>query len=413
MADLWQPQSSIGWIDVDRSEAKRVKELLGLFRAPEALDPHGILPMQIALSDRLFPGMSTQHTRARYVFFTGWHAERLAHYRGKQSPANYLHHEEIELMKSLMDGDDTTGVFGKRKREQTQTLPSGVYWSALQRWGIVPDYLPLLEVHQASSVVRSARSRQQRSDDDLGLSDRRDDRVVLPDFPPVPGEFPHEQDIELTIEEAEYLTDRVTASCQDSFLPVVLGNRRVPSSGAVLADGDLPWDVDPDAGGQALVDARCFSELIHPARLMYTKLLVDDARRRGWQLDDIAADLDRDFADWRVEVERGIDQLRRWTDERLDGLLRDPAIRLSGPRRRFVKSSLELTASDPDGCWGDPDLGRLVRGVERAVKRKHARLQQGPPFDRWLKRPSKIASSRLDYRWGNVRRFVADLEAAA
>ena len=55
----------------------------------------------------------------------------------------------------------------------------------------------------------------------------------------------------------------------------------------------------------------------------------------------------------------------------------------------------------------------LVRAVEKAVKKKHARLQPGAPFERWLKRPTEIASNRLDYRWGNVQRFVTDLEEAA
>lgn len=51
-APMWQAASSFGWVDVDRDQAKQVRDLLGLFKAPEALDPHGILPLQIALSDR-------------------------------------------------------------------------------------------------------------------------------------------------------------------------------------------------------------------------------------------------------------------------------------------------------------------------------------------------------------------------
>ena len=308
---LWQPESSIGWIDVDRAEAQRVKELLGLFRAPEALDPHGILPLQITLSDRLFPGMSTQHTRARYIFFAGWHAERLASHRGKQSAANFLRQDEIQLMKSLLDGQDTTGIFGKRRREKTQTLPSGIYWSALQRWGIVPPGLPLWEVHQAAAVVRNASTRNQRSDDDAGTTHRQSGRLVLADFPPVPPSFPDAQDITLTSDEAEYLRDRIAASCKGAFLPTVLDDR-LNDLGEVLADGALPWSINPDAGGQALVDARRFSELIHPARLMYTKLLVADAHERGRQLDDLSASLEHDFAEWRKEIESEIGPLRAW-----------------------------------------------------------------------------------------------------
>lgn len=413
MGSLWQPESAIGWIDVDRAEAQRVRELLGLFRAPEALDPHGILPLQIALSDRLFPGVSTQHTRARYVFFTAWHANRLSRYRGKLSPANYLRNHEIQLMKSLLDGDDTTGIFGKRKRENTQALPTSVYWSALQRWGIVPDDLPLWEVHQATNVRSTTSSSFQRSDDDSHFAPRSGDGLLPPDFPDEPDGFPDNELIGMTSDEVEYLIDRVTASCPGSFLPTVLDDLRREDDDVILADGELPWSIDADAGGQALDDARRFSELIHPARLMYTKLLVGDARKKGWQLDDLQSTLDHDLAQWRQEVDEEIDELRLWATDRLDELLRDPAIRLSGARRNFIRAAVDLTAADPDGCWESDELGRLVRSVERSVKKQHARLQPGPPFERWCKRPSAIASSRLDYRWSNVQRFVEDLGQAA
>jgi hypothetical protein len=410
---MWKPESSIGWIDVDRAEAQRVRELLGLFRAPEALDPHGILPLQIALSDRLFPGVSTQHTRARYIFSTAWHAERLAQYRGKQSAANRLRDDELRLMRSLLEGDDTVGVFGKRKRENTQTLPSGVYWSALQRWGIVPLDVSLWEVGQAAETVRGTRNKNQRSDDDAGVFDRTGDRLLPTDFPEEPEGFPDQQQIEVTATEADYLIDRIAASCRGSFLPAVVEDRRTSSVDEVLADGALPWSIDPDAGGQALVDARRFSELIHPARLMYTKLLVADARKKGWALDDIANTLDRDYVLWRQEIDGEVAALQQWASGRLDALLRDPAIHLSSARRKFIKSAIALTAADPDGCWESKDLGHLVRSVEVAVKKQHARLRPGPPFERWLKRPTLIASGRMDYRWGNVQRLVEDLEQTA
>ena len=277
---------------MDRAEAQRVRELLGLFKSPEAIDPHGILPLQIALSDRLFPGMSTQHTRARYVLFAAWHAQRLVHHGGRQSTTKRLRDEELELMRSLLDGDDRVGVFGRRKREQTQTLPTSIYWSALQRWGIVSPELALGEVHQATNALRSARAVLQPSDDDSGIPARRGERILPADFPLEPGGFPAtDQRIEMRIEEADYLIERITASCPDSFLRVVFSRPE-------LANGALPWSNDPDAGGQDLVDARCFSELIHPARLMYTKLLVEDARKRGRHLDDIQSDLDSEFASW-------------------------------------------------------------------------------------------------------------------
>ncbi len=239
---IWIPSSSVGWIDSDRAEAQRVRELLGLFKSPEAIDPHGILPLQIALSDRLFPGMSTQHTRARYVLFAAWHAQRLTHLPGRQSAAKQLRDDELELMLSLLDGDDRVGVFGRRKREQTQTLPTSIYWSALQRWGIVSPDVALAAVHQATNAARFARNLVQPSDDDSGTPARSGERILPADFPSKPKGFPAaDQSIEMCSGEAEYLIERITASCPKSFLRVVLSRPE-------LASGALPWSSIKDAG---------------------------------------------------------------------------------------------------------------------------------------------------------------------
>lgn len=142
----WHPASSFGWIDIDRDEAKRVREMLGMLTTPEAIDPHGILPLQIALSERLFPGMSTQHTRARYVMFAAWHAQRLAVHRSARTPHEQLRVDEVGLMRSLLDSTDNAGVFGRRNREKTKTLPTSVYWGLLQKWKIIAPDLTIADI---------------------------------------------------------------------------------------------------------------------------------------------------------------------------------------------------------------------------------------------------------------------------
>lgn len=413
MTITWTPASSVGWVDLDRDEAERVKELLGLFKAPEAIDPHGILPLQIALSDRLFPGMSTQHTRARYVFFTAWHAQRLAALSGRQIRVGRLRLEELELMRSLLANDDPNdGVFGRRTRDKTQTLPCGVYWSALQAWEIVPVFLTLSDVQQFQAVTRSRQSRVQRSDDAAHIE--KSIKLLPDDFPEMPSGFPaSDQHIRLRTDEAEYLCDRVAASSASKGTLLATVFVRTDLAGD---QHEFPWSADPDAGGEALNDARRFSELIHPARLMYSKSLVNDGRGRSMKLEDIAKQLDDEFVEWREEIDSEIGALRDWAKSRLPILLDDPSIRLSVARKHFIKSAVDLTAAEPDRCWsGDQSeaLEREVRAIEVAVKRQHARLVPGPPFERWLKQPAPIAAKRLDYRWGNVQRFARDIEEAA
>lgn len=401
----WQPSSSLGWIDVDRDEARRVRELLGLFKAPEAIDPHGILPLQIALSDRLFPGMSTQHTRARYVFFAVWHAQRLAQDTSKRSPYESLRLDELELMRSLLASDDLTGVFGKRSRETTKTLPTGVYWTALQRWGLIPSDMTIADVRPSVRARTVRLSAAQLSDDAVVAT--KPGGLLPVDCPSAPAGFPAKnQSLAMRREEAEYLVDRVAATCPGSFLATVMAQ-------PYLADGVRPWSVDPDAGGQQLVDARCFSELIHPARLIYAKLLVADARRAGTSLDDLNAAIDSDFADWCDECEGRQHVLQRWASARLPTLMNEPQVRLSAARREFVASAVRIAATDFESCLESAELGQQVRRIELIVKRRQgARLVQGEPFRRWMKQPSRIASGRLDYRWPNVQQFVRDMDAA-
>ena len=208
----WQPSSAFGWIDVDRDEAKRVRELLGLFKVPEAIDPHGILPLQIALSDRLFPGMSTQHTRARYVFFSAWHAERLSLDTSRRASDASLRLDELALMRSLLEGEDRAGVFGRRSREKTKTLPTAIYWTALQRWNVIPHGLAVHDLRSERRDAASRRANRQASDD--AANPARLSGLLPADFPRAPQGFPSaDQTISMTREESEYLVERVIASC--------------------------------------------------------------------------------------------------------------------------------------------------------------------------------------------------------
>jgi hypothetical protein len=403
---LWEPHSSIGWIDVDRDEAKRVRDLLGLFKTPEAIDPHGILPLQLALSDRLFPGMSTQHTRARYVFFVAWHAERIAN---GMITDHQLREDELALMRGLLESDDTVGVFGKRKREDTQTLPSSVYWTALQRWEILSDDQLSTTISHDRAFRRHQRSRAQLSDD-MRESASSKDRLVPVQFPTAPPGFPNNQSLQMTRDEAEALAGRVAATCRDSLLRVVFADH-------TLASRTYPWPtVGPSEEGevwsQNLTDAQCFSELIHPARLIYSKLLVEMAQAQRVEVPHLASEIADDLRTWREEIDHRIPALRRWVSEDLERLLNDAGLALRGNRRNFIRTAVTIASRDPDGCLDDPDLAGSVRWIESTVKRGNARLRDGEPFRRWLKQPSRLAAGRLDYRWPTVVQFSNDMAAA-
>jgi hypothetical protein len=91
--------STLSWLDHDIRAADRSMRLLHLFKESEARDEFGIGGIRDAISDQLFPGTSTLHTRLRYVFFLPWLYSQLEERRtsslkyqdaGKQSEGQLL-----------------------------------------------------------------------------------------------------------------------------------------------------------------------------------------------------------------------------------------------------------------------------------------------------------------------------------
>lgn len=76
--------SNLAWLDTSRDDRQRMRELVNMFSDKETLDELGIGQVSDALSDMLFPGTSTLHTRARYLLIIPWcylRAERVTQLR--------------------------------------------------------------------------------------------------------------------------------------------------------------------------------------------------------------------------------------------------------------------------------------------------------------------------------------------
>jgi len=64
-----QPSASLTWLDHDPAAAERSLQLLSSLKEKEARDEFGIGAIRDAISDQLFPGVSTIQTRLRYFLF--------------------------------------------------------------------------------------------------------------------------------------------------------------------------------------------------------------------------------------------------------------------------------------------------------------------------------------------------------
>lgn len=61
--------SHLSWVDFSDSDRRTMLNIISMFSGKETLDELGIGSVRDAFADRFFPGTSTIHTRARYMFF--------------------------------------------------------------------------------------------------------------------------------------------------------------------------------------------------------------------------------------------------------------------------------------------------------------------------------------------------------
>jgi hypothetical protein len=59
----------IGWIDFSNKDRERAKRLLSFIKPEGQLDELGVGYIRDAVSNQIFPGISTIQTRAKYFFY--------------------------------------------------------------------------------------------------------------------------------------------------------------------------------------------------------------------------------------------------------------------------------------------------------------------------------------------------------
>lgn len=130
-------KSSLSWIDNNKEAREKVLGLLSQFNEKDSRDELGIGSIRDRISDLLFSGTSTIQTRLRYFFFVPWLYQEVGKpHLNDSEPQKTIDELERNLINTLMQSDDLDGVFGKTSGVALKRLPSSVYWSGLEKWGI-------------------------------------------------------------------------------------------------------------------------------------------------------------------------------------------------------------------------------------------------------------------------------------
>ncbi|MES0175388.1 DUF6361 family protein [Mesorhizobium sp. M0006] len=101
-------------------------------------DEIGFLIVHQRYADRFFPGTSVLHTRLRYILFMPWlYADVRATRSRGQKPVDLIAKAEHRLTERLLGEDGVIG--GRVWPTPIDQPPSYVYWTALQRWGLLRE----------------------------------------------------------------------------------------------------------------------------------------------------------------------------------------------------------------------------------------------------------------------------------
>lgn len=389
--------SLIAWLDTSADDERRMRELVRMFSEPGTLDDLGIGQVRDALSDLMFPGISTVQTRARYFLFVPWSFQQAAHTSSGTALLTKARLSERRFIVTMQQSGGTDGLIGRVAGEQVTTLPSSIYWSALRRYGI------LREDRAPNQLRRLNIQRTGTEDDDAPPHDWN--IAISP-----PARFPYDVDggFDLTREEAEWLRERIVTTTQGTYLSHLLTASQPP-------DRSLPfWDQPslPDASDQVqcvVCHADLFSLVMNGAALLYNLLVAEQYERLGYTaiahpVDDFRERLDT----WADDIDDAETELQDWdlSDlwQRVNSVRTTP---VGGATQYFVKEWIDtIQDGQAEGAADAPALRGLVADRERYNKKQQARLSNPRLIATWS---GSSGAAPLTFRWGQASRIITDI----
>ena len=401
-----QFNSTLSWLDSSESERRAVMELVSALNEPGTLDELGIGSIRDTISDALFPGTSTIQTRTRYFLFIPWILQMV-----EAMPTVNSDRLARQLQLQLCDALDEThgagaGVIGREARAALKRWPSSIYWVGLERWGIrrEPGSTPS---YQNSLRRPSALLQATRAPDDPMEDRRYESADGIPGrwaaIPPPPPDFPEKATFHLTPEEARFLCDCIDLKHPHTYLAHILREGDASS----IWDADFPWEhvsakVAPSALSAWLHDAKLFSLAHQGAAILYSLMLAEGLADAGGQ-DTFSTR----FAEWFEEVQEIKVDLKGWDRAAMWRRLRSVNPRLRVRTLEFADHWYALATTQTHGELKDGnEARRVIRERERTLKGVRARLTYPEALNKGSGYPT---SARLEFRWSQVQRIVADI----
>lgn len=400
--------STFAWLDYSARERRAMLEVVDLFREKGTVDEMGLGVIRDAFADRLFPGTSTLHSRARYWLFVPWLYRQLESERTPSARAEERSRRlQSDLVRSLEKGGESEGVIGIEARDKVLRPPAPLYWAGLHRHGLrlvagsIGRYHTSLDSFYASGGHR----RSEGDETELVEAGRRNWHAGMPTAPS--GLF-DSTDFTLDAAEADYLRERFVTSSPTSFLAWGLLHP------ARLEKVQFPWD-HPHLGSapsdlrQVVETARRFSLLMYGAVLVYNLAMAERSAAVGLRdgaLIDEYREMYRAWSEERLVPELNV--LSAWDRGELWAMIAMLAPGRIHRTRLFADRWIDRVVSDPSTAPDDVAIRALVADRERQMKGDLARLRNPRALERWS---GRSGVQQLSYRWGEGRTLLQDIGA--
>lgn len=394
-------ESRFGWVDFAEEDRRRMMEILHLFREHEIREELGIGTVRDAFSDTLFPGTSTLHTRAKYMLYIPWTFTLL---EKNAVPSHEIEsrsrESEIALINTLLNAGEQDGVIGRVARKDLKILPSYMYWSGLGIWGIRRFEGSLQQYFRSLDGYYKEKQRVVHSNDREPVSTiwhNWDPHVIPP-----PKGFPYEAHLPLSVDEAEYLHDKISANCTQSLLAHLVDKAQPSSVDFVWRH---PESADFREDHQRIIQhARNFSEVFYGASLLYN-LMLSEKKKNDLLIENYKRKLDT----WSNEIQNRFPELITWSRKDFWSIVfeqRFHIIPLS--TRRFVEAWIDLVRKNEglNTISYAEDARSLIRDRESRIKGKRARLRNSQMLDQWA---GASGAFSINFRWPIVETIVNDI----
>ncbi len=396
----------VSWLDYSERERRQALDVIDLFREQDTRDELGIGTIRDTLAERLFPGINTIQTRARYFLFIPWTCQEMERRKVPASEAGLrARKEEVALIEALIASGETEGVIGVDARASLKRLPSNIYWLGLGTWGIrlfaggQDQYFSSLDGRRQAADHRAA-------DNAEGTDSARPLPAWHPAIPPRPAGFPSGASLALTAQESEYLRERILTRVPHTFLAFLVDEGET-------SEVAFPWEHPlatkaSEAVTEDLFHARNFSETIHGASLFYNLMLSEKAEQ-----EERVEEYRQRLGEWVATLVARASAFARWDRKRLWELTGKIAL----PTQAFVETWLNLVFPGQRGAATVVDAAalieserarRLIHERERQLKRAQARLDNPSALRLWN---GAAGTGQLSYRWPSAQAIINDILA--